>query len=98
MSLSGVLTHYGGGDRIVATDPDAENETKADKPPNIGREGASDCSRSENQHFETVNSLAAEHVRDSPKKQRTDGCSKQRRGLDQTLFDCPHVPHGFKQC
>jgi hypothetical protein len=69
-------------DRIVAADADAKNETKADEPPNIGREGAGDCSRSENQHFETVNSLAAEHVRDSTKKQRTNGCGKQSRGLD----------------
>jgi hypothetical protein len=68
MGFSGVLTHYGGGDRIVAADTDAENETKADELPNIGRQRAGDCSGGENQHFKTVNSLAAEHVRDSTKK------------------------------
>jgi hypothetical protein len=40
MSLSSVLAHDGGGDRIVATDADAENETKANEPPNIGGEKA----------------------------------------------------------
>ena len=97
MSLSSILAHYGGGDRIVAADADTKNKTKTDEPPNIGREGAGDRSRSENQHFDTVNPLAAEHVRDSAKKQRAQSCSQQSSGLDQTLFYFNDLPHGFKQ-
>src|SRR5450755_3611446 len=75
MSLAGILAHNGGGNRIVAADPDPENEPKTDEPPNVGGEGASDCARSKNQHFDTINPLAADHVRDSPEKQSANRCS-----------------------
>ena len=76
MGLAGVLAHDGGGNWIVTANSDAENETKSDKPPDVGREGARDCACGENQDFDAVDPLAADHVRDSTKEERTNSCSE----------------------
>src|SRR5580704_17911448 len=48
-------------------------------------------------HFDTVNPLTADHVRDSTKKQRTNRCSKRSSRFNQALFHLTDMPHGFQQ-
>jgi hypothetical protein len=90
--FAGVFAHDDGGDGVVAADADAEDEAEADKPPDIGGEGAADGAGGEDEDFDAVDALAAHHVGDAAEEQRTEGGGEEGGGFDEALFEFAGVP------
>src|SRR3984885_5966243 len=73
MGFAGVLAHDGGRNGVVAPNTDAEYEAESDEPPNVGGESGGYCSGRENQDFDAIDALAADHVGDTAKEQGANG-------------------------
>src|ERR1700679_539068 len=58
----------------------------------MGGEGAADGPGGENEDFDAVDALAADHIGDAPEQERADSGGEERRGFDKALFEFAGVP------